>query len=91
MQIIVSNLSVKISSPLKGKIALVTGASSGIGYEIAKTLARAGVCTIGAARNLEKLRSLEDELKAENIENFLPMQMDITNKDDVRIFRLVAY
>ena len=85
-----SHLSVKISSPLKGKIALVTGASSGIGCEIAKTLARAGVCTIGAARNFEKLRSLEDELKAENIENFLPMQMDITNKDDVRILRLVA-
>ncbi len=68
---------------VKGKIALVTGASSGIGRAIAKALAKTGIITVGAARNLDKLNELQDELKSENIQNFVPIRMDVTDKNDV--------
>ena len=36
----------------KGKVAIVTGASAGIGYETAKRLAQLGVVVVGCARNI---------------------------------------
>ena len=35
----------------KGRVAVVTGASAGMGYQLAKTLAQLGVVTVGCARN----------------------------------------
>ncbi|XP_055345185.1 dehydrogenase/reductase SDR family member 11-like [Paramacrobiotus metropolitanus] len=42
----------------KGRTALVTGASSGIGYAIADALAGSGMKVVGCARNLEKIHEL---------------------------------
>ena len=39
----------------KGRVALVTGASSGIGYETAKQLALSGMVVVGCARNTSKI------------------------------------
>ena len=39
----------------KGKVALVTGASSGIGYDTAKELARSGMKVVGCSRNVAKV------------------------------------
>ena len=36
----------------KGRVAIVTGASAGIGYETAKRLAQFGVIVVGCARNI---------------------------------------
>ena len=36
----------------KGRVAIVTGASAGIGYETAKRLAQLGVMVVGCARNI---------------------------------------
>ncbi len=43
------------------KVALVTGASSGIGYAAAIDLHNAGFTVYGAARRMDKLKSLEDK------------------------------
>ncbi|MBS3650640.1 SDR family NAD(P)-dependent oxidoreductase [Pseudaminobacter sp. 19-2017] len=49
---------------LSGRIALVTGASRGIGYFVAKSLAAAGAHVIAVARTVGGLEELDDEIKA---------------------------
>jgi NAD(P)-dependent dehydrogenase (short-subunit alcohol dehydrogenase family) len=49
---------------LSGRIALVTGASRGIGYFAAKQLAAAGAHVIAVARTVGGLEELDDEIKA---------------------------
>lgn len=49
---------------LKGRIALVTGASRGIGRETAKAFAKAGAHVIALARTVGGLEELDDEIKA---------------------------
>lgn len=49
---------------LKGKVALVTGASSGLGVQFAKALARQGADVIIAARRVEKLEEVKKEIEA---------------------------
>lgn len=50
---------------LSGRIALVTGASRGIGYFTALALAKAGAHVIASARTLGGLEELDDQIKAE--------------------------
>ncbi len=60
-------LSSKEKSRLKnqyGEWAIVTGASSGIGLELAKQLANAGFNLVINSRNLEQLKAVETELKS---------------------------
>ncbi len=47
---------------LQGRVALITGASSGIGAHMAKTLAKAGADTILVARRQDRLDSVADEI-----------------------------
>jgi NAD(P)-dependent dehydrogenase (short-subunit alcohol dehydrogenase family) len=56
-----------MTSPLDltGRIAVVTGASRGIGYFIAKHMAAAGAHVIAVARTVGGLEELDDEIKAE--------------------------
>ncbi|WP_404933297.1 SDR family NAD(P)-dependent oxidoreductase [Nitratireductor sp. L15S-10] len=49
---------------LKGRLALVTGASRGIGYFLAKELAACGAHVIAVARTVGGLEELDDEIKA---------------------------
>ena len=49
---------------LKGKIALVTGASRGIGFQIAKQMAAEGAHVIAVARTVGGLEELDDEIKS---------------------------
>ncbi len=49
---------------LEGKIAVVTGAAKGMGGAITRALAREGAALMLAARNLEPLDTLADELRA---------------------------
>ncbi|QNL48108.1 SDR family oxidoreductase [Olivibacter sp. SDN3] len=67
---------------LKDKVALISGASSGIGEGVAKALAAKGVKVGIAARRLDKLKTLEEEITAKGGEAFA-VEMDVTNPDSV--------
>ena len=67
---------------LSGKVALVTGASSGIGRGIALTLALQGAKVVVTARRLEKLQALSAEIKNRGKES-LAIQMDVTKRNEV--------
>jgi NAD(P)-dependent dehydrogenase (short-subunit alcohol dehydrogenase family) len=53
-----------MSRPFEGKLALVTGASQGIGAATAEALAAAGAHVILTARNAEQLEAIEDRIHA---------------------------
>src|SRR3989338_7120779 len=68
---------------LKNKIALITGASSGIGKETAKLFAKEGALVILTARHIDKLKAVEKEIKKSNgkADSF---SMDITNRKQIK-------
>ena len=53
------------SIDLSGRVALVTGASGGLGAQFAKTLSRAGAAVVLASRRLDKLKELRAQIEAE--------------------------
>jgi 3-hydroxy acid dehydrogenase/malonic semialdehyde reductase len=61
------------------RLALVTGASVGFGRAIAVALCRTGWTVIGAARRVDRLRALGQELGA----GFLPLELDVTSADAI--------
>ena len=64
-----------------GGIALVTGASSGIGRHTAVMLAEKGFEVIGAARRPQRLEELRQELPG-----FRPMPVDLSRPEDTERF-----
>jgi len=66
------------STDLTGQVALVTGASSGLGYRFAKVLAAAGAKVAIAARRVDKLEALAAEIAAAG-GPALPIEMDATD------------
>ena len=65
-----------------GKIALVTGSSSGIGAAIAEILVKHGVNVIGSARNLEKLQQHSLKLQSEK-GHLYPFQCDLQKEEQI--------
>ncbi|TVQ00820.1 MAG: SDR family NAD(P)-dependent oxidoreductase [Balneolaceae bacterium] len=65
---------------LENKIAVVTGASSGIGIEFSKKLAAKGALVYGLARRLNKLQEIQNEIGS----TFIPVEMDITKYVDIQ-------
>ncbi|RXG67777.1 Dehydrogenase/reductase SDR family member 11 [Armadillidium vulgare] len=58
----------------KGRVAMVTGASSGIGAAICEDLVKHGMKVVGAARRIEKMQNEKG--------TFLPVQCDVTKDED---------
>jgi len=74
---------------LKDKVALVTGASQGIGRDTALALAEAGAKVAVAARNEEKLAALAQEITAKGGEA-LAVKMDVAEAEQIKAgFKIV--
>lgn len=68
-------------SLIKDKVAIVTGASSGIGHATALALAKAGAKVAIAARRTDRLQQLENEIK-KNGGQCLVVSCDVTKRKD---------
>ncbi|CDX56077.1 Short-chain dehydrogenase/reductase SDR [Mesorhizobium plurifarium] len=64
---------------LSGRVAVVTGASRGIGYFIARELAAAGAHVIAVARTVGGLEELDDEIKADGRGQATLVPLDLTD------------
>jgi len=67
---------------LTGKVAVVTGGSSGLGIQLAKALASQGADIAVVARRLERLNTVSEEIKAMG-RKCLPVKCDVTVESDV--------
>ncbi|XP_068245885.1 dehydrogenase/reductase SDR family member 11-like [Palaemon carinicauda] len=65
-----------------GRVALVTGASCGIGATICRKLVKAGMVVVGAARNVERIEALTKELEG-NPGTLFGVKCDLTKDGDV--------
>src|SRR5438874_13680888 len=71
-----------MTTPLASRIALVTGASRGIGYATARALARAGAHVVAVARTQAGLEELDDESrKAGGSATWVPL--DLSDYDGI--------
>src|SRR5674536_293056 len=68
---------------LENKVALVTGASSGMGYEIAKLFAKEGASVVAIARRKEKLADLVAKIEADG-GKAISVAGDVTREEDVQ-------
>ncbi len=69
---------------LKGKTAIITGASRGIGKALARTCASLGINISIAARGKEQLQDTAKELKKRYKVKVLPVICDVTNLEDLK-------
>src|SRR6195952_3695914 len=69
--------------PLASRIALVTGASRGIGYATARALARAGAHVIAVARTQGGLEELDDEIRNETGDGATLVPLGMTDTDGI--------
>jgi NAD(P)-dependent dehydrogenase (short-subunit alcohol dehydrogenase family) len=68
---------------LSGRVALVTGASSGLGTQFAKTLAAAGCGVVLAGRRIERLKTLRAEIEANDGDAHV-VELDVTDHDSIK-------
>lgn len=68
---------------INGKVAMVTGASSGIGYATALALSKAGAKVAAGARRTDRLESLEKQIGGGDV---MIQKLDVTKKSDCDAF-----
>jgi NAD(P)-dependent dehydrogenase (short-subunit alcohol dehydrogenase family) len=71
------------SIDLSGRVALVTGASGGLGAQFAKTLSRAGAAVVLASRRLDKLKELRAQIEAEGGDAHV-VELDVTDHASIK-------
>ena len=67
---------------LKGRVAVVTGASSGLGKQMARAFAEQGANLAILARRIERLEEFKEELEKKGVK-VLPVKCDVTSTDDI--------
>ncbi|KAJ3591215.1 hypothetical protein NHX12_009162 [Muraenolepis orangiensis] len=68
----------------RGRVALVTGASSGIGAAVAKQLVQHGMKVVGCARNYERIQELATECQQSGYTGLLvPYKCDLSNEEEI--------
>ena len=67
---------------LKGRVAVISGASSGLGKQMAKGFAKSGADLVILARRIEKLEEFKKELEEFGV-NVLALKCDVTNTDEI--------
>ena len=68
---------------LSGRVAFVTGASSGLGEQFARTLAAAGAGVVLAARRVERLKTLRAEIESQGGDAHV-VTVDVTDPDSIK-------
>jgi len=71
------------SIDLSGRVALITGASSGLGEQFARTLAKAGAAVVLAGRRVERLKTLRAEIEALGGDAHV-VGLDVTDTHSIR-------
>ena len=66
----------------RNKVAFITGANKGLGFEIARQLGQQGVTVVLGARDDAKAKAAADKLKAEGVDAH-GVKLDVTNESDV--------
>lgn len=70
---------------LKGCVAVVTGASSGLGQQMALAFARQGAKLVILARRMERLAEFEPKLREAGAEDVLAIKCDVTSTEDINV------
>ncbi|EDV99767.1 farnesol dehydrogenase [Drosophila grimshawi] len=68
----------------QNRVAVVTGASSGIGSAIAVDLVNAGLVVVGLARRVERIEELQKSLPATRREKLIALHCDVGNESSVK-------
>ena len=68
---------------LSGRVAFVTGASSGLGAQFARTLSQSGAAVVLAARRIDRLKTLRAELESMGGDAHV-VELDVTDPDSIR-------
>lgn len=68
---------------LRGQVALVTGATSGLGWRFAQTLAAAGADVVAAGRRFERLEELASVINERGAGRCVPVRLDMTETDQI--------
>jgi len=71
------------SIDLSGRVAFITGASSGLGAQFARTLSNAGAAVVLASRRLERLKELRAEIDGQGGDAHV-IELDVTNYDAIK-------
>jgi hypothetical protein len=71
------------SIDLSGRVALITGASGGLGAQFARTLASAGAAVVLASRRVERLKDLRAQIEAEGGDAHV-IALDVTDMASIK-------
>src|SRR4029077_9457831 len=77
------SVGVSYTIDLSGRVAFVTGASSGLGAQFARTLSRAGAAVVLASRRVDMLKELRARIEGEGGDAHV-VELDVTDRQSIK-------